>query len=179
MEILSYLALGISLLLLAAVWPPYNVFIAESIIKNDKWMLFAIPLSSILGLTLSVLMIFWGAQILGVSLSIIGGVVVIFLGIKMFFSPPSGEKVNLGERLSMLFTVFLVSAIPGVYAFTAASGLQKGDLFQVLTVYLAGPVLGITLGGFLLAFGFKISKLPLNKVGAFLLFVIGLKMIFF
>jgi|Deesub1362A_J573_1020465.scaffolds.fasta_scaffold11052_3 small neutral amino acid transporter SnatA (MarC family) len=179
MEILSYLLLGISLLFLAAIWPPYNVFIAESIVKKDKWMLFAIPVSSVLGLTLSVLMIFWGAEVLGFSLSIIGGIVVILLGIKMFFSPPSEGKVNLGEKVSMLFTVFLVSAIPGVYAFTAASGLQKGDLLQVLTVYLAGPIFGITLGGFLLAFGFKISKLPLNKVGSLLLLLIGIKMIFF
>lgn len=179
MEIFSYLVLGISLLFLAAIWPPYNVFIAESIVKKDKWMLFAIPSSSVLGLTLSVLMIFWGAEVLGFSLSIIGGIVVILLGIKMFFSPPSEEKVNLGEKLSMLFTVFLVSAIPGVYAFTAASGLQKGDLLQVLTVYLAGPIFGITLGGILLAFGFKISKLPLNKVGSLLLLIIGIKMIFF
>ncbi len=178
MYLMHYFALGIPLLFLAALWPPYNVLIAEAILRKDRWMLMAIPVSSVLGLSLSVLVIFWSARIFGIPLSLVGGIIVIALGIKMFFSSESEGEISLGEKLSAIFTVFVVSAIPGVYAFTAAAGLERGDWGQVLTVYLAGPVLGIVLGGVLLAYGFKLTRLPPNKVGALLLFFVGVKMIF-
>ncbi len=174
----QYLEIGLPLLFLAAIWPPYNILIAKSLIEKDYLVTLGIIFSSFLGLSLSVFLLVGGAKLTHLPLSLMGGVIVILLGIKMIFSKEKKEKVNIAARFQTVFTTFLLSAVPGVYALTAASGFLKGDLNQVLTVYLAGPTLGITSGGLLIAYGVRYSKLPLNKIGGILLIFIGLKMIF-
>ncbi len=173
-----YLALGVPLLFLAAIWPPYNVFLAYFFSKKDFKTALGIILSSSVGLSLSVVLIFLGGRFANLPLNFIGAAIVGFLGVKMLFNQPVNTKFEVVSRMEAISSTFFLSFIPGVFAFTAASGLYRGEIGQLITVFLAGPVLGISLGGLLLYLGVSLFKLPLNKIGGLLLIAIAIYMLF-
>jgi hypothetical protein len=92
-------------------------------------------------------------------------------------SVEGSEGLAVGERAEILGTAFLVSATPGVYSVTAAVGVERGDFLLILLVFMAGPILGITLGGFALHHGLKATRLPLSRIGGLILTAIGLWMV--
>ncbi len=175
---LNYLTLGLPLLLLAALWPPYNVLIADAFLRKKYWMILAIIFSSLLGLSTSVFLMVQGAKLANINFNLVGGIFVLALGLRLFFTKENRKKKStIGEHVQSLWTIFVVSFIPGVFSVTAAAGILNRDVGQVITVYLAGPLLGIFLGGILMAYGVKYAKLPLNRIGGILLLFIGIVMI--
>lgn len=174
---LNTISVGASLFFLAAVFPPYNVYIAQSISQKNLKKYIMIVFFSVLGLGLGSAMIYWGSQKIGFPIELIGGSIIIYLAIKMFFKADENsidiKELEIKENLSGAISCMIMSMLPGAYSLTVAKGLATMDYFLVLTVFLAGPVLGTSLGGLLLYKGTKISRIPLNKVGGVMLFLVG------
>lgn len=130
-----YLAIGIPLLFLAAIWPPYNVFLAYFFSKKDFKAALDIVLSSSTGLALSVTLILFGSRFANLTLNFIGAAIVDFLGVKMFFSQPVKQQLEVVSRIEAISSPFFLSFIPGVFAFTAAADLYRGEVGQLITVF--------------------------------------------
>lgn len=174
---LNTLSLGFSLMFLAAVFPPYNVYIAQSINESNYKKYFMIIVFSVIGLALGGFMIFYGSKMLGFPIELLGGAIIFYLGLRMFIKKEEEsadyDSMQLADSLSGAFSCMLMSMVPGAFSLTVAKGIANSDLFLVLTVFLAGPILGTTLGGLLLYKGTQVSRLPLNKVGGIMLFFVS------
>ena len=177
---LNTVGIGASLFFLAAVFPPYNVYIAQSIRQKNIRKYLMIVGFSVLGLTLGSVAIYLGSQLIGASLELVGAAVILYLAVKMFLKKEEIqiEGEELQENLTGAISCMVMSMLPGAYTVTVAKGLATMDYFLVSTVFLAGPILGISLGGVLLYKGTKVTRLPLNKVGGVMLFLVSM-MIFF
>lgn len=179
---LSSLSMGLSLMFLAAVFPPYNVYIAQSIKESNFKKYLIIIVFSVLGLAIGGFLVFYGSKLLGFPVELLGGVVIFYLAVKMFLKKEDEsvnyESAQLADSLSGALSCMLMSMLPGAFSLTIAKGLANSDLFLVLVVFLAGPILGTSLGGFLLYKGTQVSRLPLNKVGGIMLFFVSF-MVFF
>ena len=178
--LLQTMGIGASLFFLAAVFPPYNVYIAESISQKNLKKYLMIISFSILGLTIGGVTIYLGSQIVGASVELVGALVILYLALKMFtkkeeIAEPTAE---LKENFTGAISCMIMSMLPGAYSITVAKGLASMDYFLVSTVYLAGPIFGISFGGFLLYKGTKVSNLPLNKVGGLMLLFVSATIFF-
>jgi hypothetical protein len=178
-SVTANLILFLSLLGLAALWPPYNIFIARALEEGDYLTVVLTPLVSTLGLSIITVALALGAGLTNLPLSPLGGAFVGLMGLRMLMrkSVEGSEGLAVGERAEILGTAFLVSATPGVYSVTAAVGVERGDFLLILLVFMAGPILGITLGGFALHHGLKATRLPLSRIGGLILTAIGLWMV--
>ncbi len=175
---MAHLTIFLTLLGLAALWPPYNIFIARALGQGDYLTAALTPVVSSVGLAIITAAMVAGASLVNLPLSLVGGIFVLLMGLRMLWKAPSHDA-GLGtvEKAGMLGTVFLISLMPGVYSVTAAMGVQEGDYLLTALVFLAGPTLGITLGGVVLHHGFRATRLPLARVGGAVLAGIGLWMI--
>jgi hypothetical protein len=180
--LLSTVSVGASLFFLAAVFPPYNVYIAQSISQKNLKKYLMIVAFSVLGLAIGSTMIYFGSQMIGFPIELIGGGIILYLAIKMFFKkeadPDEINSLELKENLSGAISCMIMSMLPGAYSITVAKGLATLDFFLVATVFLAGPILGTSFGGVLLYKGTKVSRIPLNKVGSILLLLVGASIFF-
>ena len=177
---LDTVGIGASLFFLAAVFPPYNVYIAESIGQRNLKKYMMIVLFSVFGLSIGSTAIFLGSRMIGASVELIGAIVILYLAVKMFLKKEETEITarEIKENLTGAISCMIMSMLPGAYSITVAKGLANMDFLLVSTVFLAGPILGISFGGLLLYKGTKVSRLPLNKVGGLLLFFVAATIFF-
>ncbi|HEY3374111.1 MAG TPA: hypothetical protein VGK02_03495 [Candidatus Aquicultor sp.] len=180
---LVYLTLGSTLLFISAAWPPYNVYIADALVRKDRLTVVLIVLAAFFGLMVPTTVIVAGASLASIPLGKIGGAFVLFTGIRMFFKHPesevkTGEEARTKTNREAIVTSLLISMVPGIYAVLAAEGITKHDLLQTVIVFICGPT-GVLLGGLLLAYGIRFINLPIDKIGGVLIVLISLKMMFF
>ena len=90
---LNTVSIAVSLFFLAAVFPPYNVYIAQSIRHKNFRQYFLIIVFSILGLTIGSLLIFFGSELIGLPIELVGGGIILYLAIKMFFTEENDEDL--------------------------------------------------------------------------------------
>lgn len=179
---LDNLVLGVTLLFLAAAWPPYNVYIAEALNNKDRRTVSMILAATVTGLGLGTALVVGGVSATNLPLVKLGGVVVLISGVRMLLSRPAlkdstaATKPKTGVDRGPIFTSFLISATPGVYALLAAQGITKHDLLQTVTVFVSGPT-GCFVGGLLLAYGVRFVKMPMHLIGGVLVILISIKMI--
>lgn len=167
-----------SLFFLAAVFPPYNVYIAQAIRHKSIKQYFLIIFFSVLGLSIGSFLVYYGSEIIGFPIELVGGGIIFYLAIKMFLSEENKaaelENIELKENLSGAISCMIMSIVPGAFSISIAKAFADMDYILVALIFLAGPILGTSFGGILLHKGTKISKLPLNKVGSIMLFVISI-----
>ncbi|MHB0976778.1 MAG: hypothetical protein ACYC1U_06245 [Candidatus Aquicultorales bacterium] len=175
----SYITLSLSLVALAAIWPPYNVYIADALGRKDRITVALIVVAAVLGLSVSSFLVAAGASLTKLPLGKIGGAFVVFTGVRLLLSKAPAREESVGKAVRSREAVaasFLISATPGVYAVTVAHGIAKNDLLQALAAFIGGP-LGILLGGILLSAGLRMFALPVEKIGGSIVLAIGAWMI--
>lgn len=167
-----------SLFFLAAVFPPYNVYIAQAISHKNIRQYFMIIIFSLIGLAIGSLLMLFGSEVLGLPIELVGGGIIFYLAVKMFFTeesdPSQVENMELKDDLSGAISCMIMSMLPGAFSITIAKALVDMNYFLAAAIFLFGPILGTSFGGFLLYKGTKLSNLPLNKVGSIMLFVISM-----
>lgn len=169
--------LGGTLFLLAAIYPPYNVFIAQSFSEKNLILYLIVVVSSIVGVILGGLILEYGTKLLRLPLELIGGIFIIVVGLRMLWpkkSPANGEilKEKVSVSIEAAFSCFLMSIMPGVFTISMGTALSTSNAAQISAV-LIGATLGINSGGILLYKGAALANLPLNKLGGILLLFVG------
>jgi hypothetical protein len=171
------ISLGATLFFIASVFPPYNVFIAQSISEKNLLLYLSTMIPSLSGLFLGGLLLGYGSILLGLPLELIGGVFIIVVGLRMLW-PKKNQlkddrlKKKVTGSAQAALSCFLLSFMPGVFTIAMGTAFNTANFPQVLTVSL-GAALGINLGGILLFKGAKLAHLPLDKLGGVLLLFVG------
>jgi hypothetical protein len=172
------IGLGLTLFILAALWPPYNVFIAQAFSEKNPLLYFSVILPSLCGLFTGGTIIGIGTKLLGIPLELFGGIFILGIGVKMLLPKKNQDsdiefKKKLSNSIQAAFSCFFMSAMPGVFTVALATALNPVNIPQILAVTFFGATLGNTAGGILLYKGTKLMNLPLKKIGGILLLFIG------
>ncbi|MEL7564602.1 MAG: hypothetical protein AAGU27_06940 [Dehalobacterium sp.] len=172
------ISLGGTLFLLAVIYPPYNVFIAQSFFEKNLILYLIVVISSIIGVILGGLILEYGTRLLGLPLELLGGIFIIIVGLKMLWPKKSqSNEKKLNEQVSVsveaAFSCFLMSVMPGVFTISMGTGLSTANAGQISAV-LIGATLGINSGGILLYKGASLANLPIDKLGGVLLLFVGI-----
>lgn len=170
-------SLGGTLFFMAAVYPPYNVFIARSISEKNLFLYLSTMIPSISGLFLGGLLLGYGTKLLGLPLELIGGVFIIGVGLRMLLPKKNQpQEDRLKEKVAgsaqAALSCFLMSCMPGVFTVSMGTAFNNSNITQISAVVM-GAVLGTNLGGILLFKGARLTHLPLNKLGGVLLLFVG------
>jgi len=179
--IIGYIVLLATLLLLGITYgAPIMVFSAELLEKKDWRGLLFIMLALTVGVLVPTSIMILGASLTRIPFSLIGGVFMLFIGLRIFFTKAKtedGVKKVFNTRLEAATTAFLVSLPPGSFSISAAQGYLTHDLIKVFIVFLAGP-LAVVIGAPLYLHGFKLLKLPIHKVAGLLVIIMATIMMF-
>ena len=174
-------SLGATLFIIATVFPPYNVFIAQSISERNLFLYLSTMIPALSGLFLGGILLDYGTKFLGLPLELIGGIFIILVGLRMllFKKIPAGEnhqedqlKQKVSGSAQAAISCFLMSLMPGVFTVSIATGFNTLNYGQISAVFM-GAALGTNLGGILLFKGAKLAHLPLDKLGGVLLLFVG------
>lgn len=173
------ISLGFTLFVLAAIWPPYNVFIAQAFLEKNLVLFLSVLLPSLAGLFSGGLVLKFGTKFLGIPLELVGGIFILFIAVKMLWPKKSANNVDAFKRkfsgsIQASLSCYLMSCMPGVFTVSMATAMSPINIPQILAVTLFGATLGNIAGGFLLYKGAKLAHLPLDKIGGILLIFLGL-----
>lgn len=177
---MELLTLGCTLLFLAALWPPYNVFIARAIRQRSIFLYLSVMVPSVAGQAAGAWLLVKGVGLLGIPLEFIGGGFILILAVKMFLTAEKhGEEeddvpaIDYKTALSAAFSCCVMSMIPGAFTISLAKAIEDFDIVRISVVVGMGTIAGLTVGGIMLYNGAKLAKLPLNKLGGVLLAFVG------
>lgn len=172
------ISLGTTLFFLAAIWPPYNVFIAQSLSEKNLLLYLLVVIPGIGGLMVGGLLLGYGTKLLGIPLELIGGIFILGVALRMLWpkknqSTAEAFKKKVSGSIQAALSCFLMSIMPGVFTVSMGTAISTANMALFFAVFI-GSTLGIHIGGILLYKGAAFAKLPLDKLGGVLLLFIGI-----